>query len=93
MIERSIIVCDTEIFSVDENWFGRDSCQAQPAGQPLSDMLVNQTKEMIEAALAESGGRVSGPSGAAAKLGMPASTLESKIKSLKINKYLFKKSI
>jgi transcriptional regulator with GAF, ATPase, and Fis domain len=55
-------------------------------------MLVSQTKEMIEAALVESGGRVSGPSGAAAKLGMPASTLESKIKSLKINKYLFKKS-
>jgi PAS domain S-box-containing protein len=92
VIERSIIVCDTENFSVDENWFVRDSCQPQPVSQPLSDMLVNQTKEMIEAALAESGGRVSGPSGAAAKLGMPASTLESKIKSLKINKYLFKKS-
>ncbi|MDI6853327.1 MAG: sigma 54-interacting transcriptional regulator [Deltaproteobacteria bacterium] len=93
VIERSIIVCDTEIFSVDENWFLKDSSQPQPVGQPLSDMLVSQTKEMIEAALAESGGRVSGPSGAAAKLGMPASTLESKIKSLKINKYLFKKSI
>jgi formate hydrogenlyase transcriptional activator len=92
VIERSIIVCDTEQFSVDEHWLSRESCQAQPGGQPLSDMLVNQTKEMIEAALAESGGRVSGPSGAAAKLGMPASTLESKIKSLKINKYLFKKS-
>jgi formate hydrogenlyase transcriptional activator len=93
VIERSIIVCDTEQFSVDEHWLVRESCQAQPAGQPLSDMLVIQTKEMIEAALAESGGRVSGLSGAAAKLGMPPSTLESKIKSLKINKYLFKKSI
>jgi PAS domain S-box-containing protein len=92
VIERSIIVCDTENFLVDENWLSRESCQAQPVGQPLPDMLVSQTKEMIEAALAESGGRVSGPSGAAAKLGMPASTLESKIKSLKINKYLFKKS-
>jgi formate hydrogenlyase transcriptional activator len=92
VIERSIIVCDTEQFSVDEHWLGRESCQAPPGGQPLPDMLVIQTKEMIEAALAESGGRVSGPSGAAAKLGMPASTLESKIKSLKINKYLFKKS-
>jgi len=92
VIERSIIVCDTENFSVEENWFLRDSCQPQPVDKPLSDMLVSQTKEMIEAALAESGGRVSGPSGAAAKLGMPASTLESKIKSLKINKYLFKKS-
>jgi formate hydrogenlyase transcriptional activator len=93
VIERSIIVCDTDNFSVDENWLVRASCQAQPAGQALSDLLVSQTKEMIEAALAESGGRVSGPSGAAARLGMPASTLESKIKSLKINKYLFKKSI
>ena len=92
VIERSIIVCDTEQFSVDEHWLVRESCQAQPAGQLLSDMLVTQTKEMIEAALAKSGGRVSGPSGAAAKLGMPPSTLESKIKSLKINKYLFKKS-
>ncbi len=92
VIERSIIVCDTENFLVDEHWLVREACQAQPAGQPLSDMLVTQTKEMIEAALAESGGRVSGPSGAAAKLGMPPSTLESKIKSLKINKYLFKKS-
>ena len=93
VIERSIIVCDTEQFSVDEHWLGRESCQAQPGGQPLPDMLVIQTKEMIEAALAECGGRVSGPSGAAARLGMPSSTLESKIKSLKINKYLFKKSI
>ena len=92
VIERSIIVCDTEQFSVDEHWLVQESCQAQPAGQPLSDLLVIQTKEMIEAALAESGGRVSGPSGAAGKLGMPASTLESKIKSLKINKYLFKQS-
>jgi PAS domain S-box-containing protein len=93
VVERSIIVCDTEQFSVDEHWLVRESCQAQPAGQPLSDMLVIQTKEIIEAALAESGGRVSGRLGAAAKLGIPPSTLESKINSLKINKYLFKKSI
>jgi PAS domain S-box-containing protein len=90
VIERSIIVCDTEIFSVEENWLVQESGQAQPVSQPLSDMLVIQAKEMIEAALAESGGRVSGPSGAAAKLGIPPSTLESKIKSLKINKHLFK---
>lgn len=90
VVERSIIVCDTEQFSVDEHWLVRESCQAQPAGQRLSDMLVMQTKEMIEAALAESGGRVSGRLGAAAKLRIPASTLESKIKSLKINKHLFK---
>jgi transcriptional regulator with GAF, ATPase, and Fis domain len=90
VIERSIILCDTEDFSIDENLLVRGSRQAQPASKPLSDMLVIQAKEMIEAALAESGGRVSGPSGAAAKLGIPPSTLESKIKSLKINKHLFK---
>ncbi len=56
----------------------------------LSGKLAAQEKEMIEAALRESGGRVSGPSGAAAKLGMPGSTLESKIKSLNINKNSFK---
>jgi PAS domain S-box-containing protein len=93
VIERSIILCDTENFSVDENFLPRESRPAQPVGQTLPDMLVSKTKEMIEAALAESGGRVSGPSGAAAKLGMRSSTLEAKIKALKINKYLFKKPI
>jgi formate hydrogenlyase transcriptional activator len=56
----------------------------------LSQKLAAQEKEMIEAALRESGGRVSGPSGAAAKLGIHRSTLESKIASLKINKYRYK---
>jgi len=56
----------------------------------LDGALVRQEKEMIEAALAESQGRISGPAGAAAKLGLPAQTLESKMKRLKINKYRFK---
>ncbi|MGA9820313.1 MAG: sigma 54-interacting transcriptional regulator [Desulfobaccales bacterium] len=90
VVERSIIVCDTEQFSVDEHWLVRESCQTHPASQPLSNKLMTQEKKMIEAALAESGGRVSGRLGAAAKLSIPASTLESKIKSLKINKHLFK---
>jgi formate hydrogenlyase transcriptional activator len=92
VIERSIIVCDTETFSVDESWLVRDSRQTQSANQPLSDKLLTQEKEMIEAALAESRGRVSGPQGAAAKLGLPPTTLESKIRSLKINKHCFKPS-
>ena len=90
MIERSIILCDTESFSVDENWLARECRQTQPASQPLSSKLVSQEKEMIEAALVESKGRVSGPTGAAAKLGIPPTTLESKIRSLKINKHSFK---
>ena len=90
VIERSVIICDTKIFSVDESWLVRESCETQPASQPLTDKLVTHEKEMIEAALAESRGRVSGPLGAAARLGIPPSTLESKIRSLKINKHRFK---
>jgi PAS domain S-box-containing protein len=85
VIERSVIVCDTDGFSVDESWLS----QSRDATRPLSDELVSQEKEIIEAALGETRGRVSGPSGAAAKLGMPASTLDSKIKSLKIDKRRF----
>jgi transcriptional regulator with GAF, ATPase, and Fis domain len=85
IIERSVIVCDTEDFSVDESWLSHE----RPSSRPLADELVTQEKETIEAALAQTGGRVSGPTGAAARLGMPASTLDSKIKSLKINKRQF----
>jgi transcriptional regulator with GAF, ATPase, and Fis domain/HAMP domain-containing protein len=91
VIERSVIVCETENFSVDESWLSRQPLAAEPKMQvELSGKLAAQEKEMIEAALRESGGRVSGPSGAAAKLGMPGSTLESKIRALKINKHRFK---
>ncbi|HTP05243.1 MAG TPA: sigma 54-interacting transcriptional regulator [Nitrospirota bacterium] len=90
VIERSVILCDTENFSVDERWLLRECRQTQPASQPLSHELVTHEKEMIEAALAESRGRVAGPLGAAAKLGIPPTTLESKIRSLKINKHRFK---
>jgi PAS domain S-box-containing protein len=92
VIERSVIVCDTENFSVDESWLSRESLPTEPASQFLSQELATHEKDMIEAALAATGGRVSGPSGAAAKLGLPPSTLESKIRSLKINKHHFKTS-
>jgi PAS domain S-box-containing protein len=91
IIERSVIVCDTENFSVDESWLSRQPNASEPKGQPeLSQMLAAQEKEMIETALRESGGRVSGPSGAAVKLGIPGSTLDSKIRSLRIDKNRFK---
>lgn len=92
VIERSVIICDSENLSVDESWLGRSAPAADSGTQPLSEKLVAQEKEMIEAALAESKGRVSGPLGAAAKLGIPQSTLDSKIKALKIDKYRFKKT-
>jgi len=91
VVERSVIVLETENFSVDESWLSRKPVTDDPKSQlELSQKLAAQEKKMIEAALRESGGRVSGPSGAAAKLGLHRSTLESKILSLKINKYRFK---
>lgn len=85
VIERSVIVSDTDHFSIDESWLSRAPANAKP----LSADLVMQEKQRIEAVLAETKGRVSGPSGAAAKLGMPASTLDSRIKALKIDKRRF----
>src|SRR5438876_631894 len=91
VVERSVIVCETENFSVDESWLSRKPIANEPKSQSeLSQKFAVQEKEMIEAALRASGGRVSGPFGAAAKLGLHRSTLESKIASLKINKYRFK---
>jgi transcriptional regulator with GAF, ATPase, and Fis domain len=80
-----VILCDSENFSVDESWL---SAQPRPS-RPLTEEMVSQEKELIEAALAESKVRVSGPVGAAAKLGMPPSTLDSKIRALKIDKHRF----
>jgi PAS domain S-box-containing protein len=91
VIERSVIVSEPKTFSIDESWLSRQPQRAESGGgRELSARLVAQEKEMIETALRESGGRVSGPSGAAQKLGMPGTTLESRIKSLKINKNQFK---
>jgi DNA-binding NtrC family response regulator len=91
VIERSVIVCETTNFSVDESWLSQ-KLPENKAESPLylSEKVAAQEKEMIEAALRESHGRVFGPSGAAAKLGTPRSTLESKIRSLKINKNHFR---
>jgi formate hydrogenlyase transcriptional activator len=85
VIERSVILCDGESFSVDESWL---SAERRP-NRPLPHEMDAQEKECIESALAECKGKISGPSGAAAKLGMPPSTLDSKIKSLKIDKRRF----
>ena len=91
IIERSVIVCETETFSVDESWLSRPPV-AVPTKRPLdlSKEFAAQEKQIIEAALQDCEGRVFGPFGAAAKLGMPRSTLESKIRSLRIDKNRFK---
>jgi transcriptional regulator with GAF, ATPase, and Fis domain len=92
VIERSIILCETEIFSIDENWLPQPSAQTVESKQEveLPRRLLVQERDMIEAALKDTRGRVSGPTGAAAKLGIPRSTLESKIRLLKINKNRFR---
>jgi formate hydrogenlyase transcriptional activator len=92
VIERSVILCETEIFSNDENWLKQPPPLTLEAKQQveLPRRLLVQEKDMIEAALKDTHGLVSGPTGAAAKLGIPRSTLESKIRSLKINKNRFK---
>jgi transcriptional regulator with GAF, ATPase, and Fis domain len=90
VVERSVVVCDTENFSVDESWLSQRPASGPKSPFEFSETLSIQEKQMIEAALRESAGRVSGPSGAAANLGISRSTLESKIASLKIDKYRFK---
>jgi formate hydrogenlyase transcriptional activator len=90
IIERAVILSDDDTLAVDETWLKWEPAQKPVRARALDIALVRQEKEMIEAALAESHGRISGPTGAAAKLGLPARTLDSKIKRLKINKYRFK---
>ena len=92
VIERSVIVCESESFSIDESWLSRESNHTQLGSQRLFEKLEAQEKELIEAALEAAKGQVSGPLGAAAKLGVPPSTLDSKIRLLKINKHRFKTS-
>jgi PAS domain S-box-containing protein len=90
VIERAVILSDSDNFAVDETWLDRGPSEVPPPTVALGGAMLKQEKEMIEAALAASRGRVSGPAGAAAKLGLPTQTLDSKIKRLGIDKYRFK---
>ncbi len=90
VIERAVILSEGDIFCVDETWLKRQAPQFAGPTAVLNSALQRQEKEMIEAALAESAGRVSGPGGAATKLGLPRPTLDAKIRRLGINKYRFK---
>ena len=92
VIERAVILCDGETFSVDEAWLTRVAPKSAATSVPLVANLVGREKEMIETALREAKGVVGGPTGAAAKLGIPRQTLESKIRKLGINRHRFKTS-
>ncbi len=90
VIERAVVLCDSETFSVDETWLKPEGHRLSGSVVPLGATLAEHEKEIIEAALADCGGQVSGPTGAAAKLGLPRQALESKITTLGINKNRFK---
>jgi formate hydrogenlyase transcriptional activator len=88
VIERSMIVCDTDDFTVDESWLSTKSVVDDRL--KLSSSVASHEKAIVEEALRATGGRVFGPSGAAERLGIPRSTLESRIRALKINKSRFR---
>jgi len=99
VVERAVILCDGDTFSVDESWLTRQSRSDVGPTIPIASSLAQQQRlqadaerQMIEAALAATGGRVAGPHGAAVKLGIPRQTLDSKITALGIDRYRFKKS-
>ena len=94
VIERSVILSPGEVFSVDESWLSNEPSRPASRVKELAlfkgEVEHRSEKEIIEAALAETRGRVSGPDGAAAKLGIPPSTLDHRIKALRIHKKQFK---
>jgi formate hydrogenlyase transcriptional activator len=92
VVERAVILCEGETFSVDEAWLTRAIPKSAAKSVPLVANLVEREKEMIEKALRDSEGVIGGPGGAASKLGVPRQTLESKIRKLGINRYRYKTS-
>jgi formate hydrogenlyase transcriptional activator len=89
IIERSVILCNGETFWVDEAWLTSPKAPHPDSTGILTETLEKHEKELIEAALAESKGRIAGPNGAAARLGIPRSTLDFRIKRLKIETHKF----
>jgi PAS domain S-box-containing protein len=87
IVERSVILCAGDTFWIDEAWLSSQNARLPESSGPLTKTLKSYEKELIEAALAESSGKVAGPNGAAAKLGIPRSTLDLKIKQLNIEKH------
>jgi transcriptional regulator with GAF, ATPase, and Fis domain len=92
VIERSVILNSGDVFAVDESWLSKPTVSVRAPVSPSAPSQGNSRteREIIEAALAACRGRVAGTSGAAARLGIPASTLDNRIKALGINKTQFK---
>jgi transcriptional regulator with GAF, ATPase, and Fis domain len=89
IVERSVILSGGDTFWIEKAWLASPETARQELPNPLPDTLQNQERKMIETALAECKGKIAGPEGAAAKLGIPRSTLDSKIKQLKIKRHKF----
>jgi formate hydrogenlyase transcriptional activator len=92
VIERAVILCETPVLCVDETWFRRDAHARSGRSIPMNAALSSSERDMVERALSESAGTVGGPKGAAAKLGLPRQTLESRIKVLGIDKRRFRRA-
>jgi formate hydrogenlyase transcriptional activator len=90
VIERAVVLCESETFFVDESWLKPEGPRLSRAKVPLSTTLAEHEKELIEAALADCGGQTGGPAGAAVKLGLPRQTLDSRIKALGIDRHRLK---
>jgi len=90
VVERAVILCDGEIFCVDASWLTPVAPKTAASSVPLIEDLTEREKVIIENALHESGGLISGPTGAATKLGLPRQTLESKIRKLGIDRHRLK---
>jgi transcriptional regulator with PAS, ATPase and Fis domain len=87
IVERSVILCTGDTFWIDEAWLSSEDSPPLESSGPLTQNVQNYEKQLIEAALTESNGKVAGLNGAAAKLGIPRSTLDAKIKQLNIKKH------
>jgi formate hydrogenlyase transcriptional activator len=92
VIERAVVLCEGEIFCVDPSWLAPASANPTTQTVPLVSDLAERERAMIENALREADGQISGPTGAAARLGVPRQTLESKIRKLGINRHRFRTS-
>ena len=92
VVERAVVLCEGEIFCVDPSWLASNPASPITQSIPLLADLAERERTIIESALREAEGLISGPGGAAAKLGVPRQTLESKIRKLGINRHRFRTS-
>ena len=90
VIERAVILCDGDTLVVDETWLQQPALKENGLARGIGRLSASEEKAMIESALAGARGRIAGPKGAAARLGIARTTLESRIRALRINKNNFK---